>query len=338
VGFNGYTFKSGKVVDLGSKMEKIITNERLRKNMAFNSSIFIRSYTPKRTVDKFSNAVLDLFENKNTKISFHKLKIKNLITVIIPVYKDKIGLDKTIESLGCQKLKGFKMEIIVAEDKFASGSYKTRNRALSHAKGEYVAFIDAGSTAPDNWLIKGSQDLKVYDYVGGPIEVVGGGSFQRNREFPVKEFMRDLHFAPTTNLFVKRSLIEKIGGFDQRLKSSGDLEFGDRVYRSRIFRQYFDPKVIIMHPARNFKNLIFKQKRLAQGFVDLGRFYPKRFPDARFNIFISFAKMIFPPVWLISKSSWRRLSLVDKIKVFLTTYFFSFVQHGYTIQYVLLRK
>lgn len=344
-GYNGYTFKNGNIEDLETKIEKIISNKKLRKEMSANSFALIRSFSPKLTVEKFSEAVEGLFTDKSVEINFENREIRGMLSIIIPFYKDKSDLQKTIESLDFQKSDKYKFEIILGEDKWGNSSYKARNEAIKKSKGEFIAFIDTGSTPGIGWIEKGTRDLVQYDYVGGPVEVVKDNTdkipdwvyrFERNREFPVREFMDDLRFSPTTNLFVRRSLIEKIGGFDGSLSSSGDYEFGDRVYRSKEFSQYFDPGLKVLHQARSLNSLLEKQKRLAKGFVDLGKIYPERFSSMKFNLIKSLLKTIYPPIWLFGKKSWNLLPLGEKFEVFFSTYFFSFIQHFQAIRYGLL--
>ncbi len=229
-----------------------------------------------------------------------KKSIKNFLSVIIPVYKDVDGLEKTITSLHEQSLEKHKFEIIVVNDggsknienlckrfkvsclsiKPRKGSYNARNIALMHSRGELLVFIDAGTIADNSWLKNGSNTLKKYDYVGGYIEVVRNPKdkisdslfiYQKATSFDVKRYMTNLHFAPTTNLFVKRHVIEKIGGFDKRLQSGGDWEFGDRVAGSG-FTQRYNRRVKVYHYARNYKFLLTKNKRVSAGQANLVKF------------------------------------------------------------------
>ena len=50
--------------------------------------------------------------------------------------------------------------------------------------------------------------------------------------FPVEHYMLDSKFAPTCCLVVHKKVIKKIGSFDPKLISSGDYEFGNRVYEA----------------------------------------------------------------------------------------------------------
>jgi glycosyltransferase involved in cell wall biosynthesis len=308
---------------------------------------------------------LTMLDKNNSVIFLNKSK-NGLVSVIIPVFKDIAGLRFTTRSLKRQSHGKKNFEIIVANDgndnqvsKYcavqkiicipvlpSTGSYNARNMALRYSSGEYIAFIDAGTIADKDWLKNGLSDLKKYDYVGGAIDVVDESPsvffspifiFEKNREFAVSEFMKDLHFAPTANLFIKRSVFEKLGGFNSRLMSSGDLEFGNRVHDSSTFSQFYNPNLKVYHKARSYLELVVKQNRLAEGFIDLGQIYPDRFPQYKFNLITSLIKMITPPIWLIWKRSWIDLVTSQKIVVFSLTYHFSFIQHACAIRYALFR-
>ncbi len=278
---------------------------------------------------------------------------KKLLSIIVPVYKDVAGLDKTITSLISQPIDFARFEIIVANDGAdknvnnvckklkikvvnispRSGSYKARNQAIKNSSGDFFAFIDAGTIATHGWLKLGLEDLEQYDYVGGPIELINDSSvkiskglflFQKSTSFPVKKFMDELHFSPTTNLFVKKTVLDKLGLFDERLWSGGDYEFGDRVFRSKIFSLYFDRNLIVYHSSRDFRSLIIKQRRMAKGQSDLQKYYPDRFSKLKSNFLINFTKMLIPPIWIINDPLWKLFSFTERISVFLIAYYFHF--------------
>ncbi len=344
-GINGYVFKSENINDLVDKLSKLLKNKSLLANMAKNSFDLIKLYTPEFTVKRFREAIKSTFYYHKLAIVFSKPMVAGKVSVIIPEHKDKDGLRKTLMALKKQTAE-FPVEIIVEHDQ-GPGSYATRNKALARSSGEFIGFIDTGSIPAKDWLSRGWLKLKRYDYVGGRINVIAGSSkwpprwlllFEKNREFAVEDFMQDMRFSPTTNLFVKRKVFEKLGGFDARIKSSGDLEFGDRVYRSGDFLQYYDDDLVVAHNARSIKEVIDKQARLAKGFYDLGKFYPERFGRYKFSLVKSLIKFVMPPLWLFDKRSWLILPLGERLAVFLTTYIISALQYLFFIRYGLLRE
>src|SRR5690554_5360461 len=114
---------------------------------------------------------------------------ENIVSVIIPVYNDLTGLKKTVHSIMMQRFKGF--EIIVVNDGAAQlikefcrekdihvinispnkGSYNARNEGIKVAKTKYIAFTDADLHAHEEWLAKGVEYLKLYDYIAGDVQV-----------------------------------------------------------------------------------------------------------------------------------------------------------------------
>lgn len=174
-----------------------------------------------------------------------------------------------------------------------SGSYYARNRAMEESTGEFLAFVDADIKVPEDWLEKGIEALREAPYVAGNIvidkEKVKSFSqfYEYKTAFPVEIHMRFRQFGPTGNLFVKREVFENIGGFDQRIWSCADEEFGDRIYRFTKYRQIYKKDLAVVHPPRNFWKIIKKAKRLAKGKKDIRTFYPQRFYSPKKSFFCS---------------------------------------------------
>jgi glycosyltransferase involved in cell wall biosynthesis len=239
---------------------------------------------------------------------FTKLKLTtsvklNYISVIIPVYSDARGLRDTLDSLQTQTLDKSQYELIVANDggneaitklcrdyqikvieiKPNMGSYYARNRAIEISTGEYLAFTDADVKVPAHWLETGIKALQEYDYAASDISIdlskvkTLTHFYDSNYTFQVGRFLELAHFGPTANLFVKRRVFESIGGFDERLKSGGDLEFGNRVYTVTGFKQGYLKNNGITHPPRGYKEYIKKLHRVSKGQQDLVFFYQSRF-------------------------------------------------------------
>jgi len=254
---------------------------------------------------------------------------KGFTSVILPVYQDVEGLEQTLDSLENQSIPHSEFEVIVSNDggyqeitdvckKYDvkelvvipnSGSYYARNRALEESRGEILAFVDADVTVPENWLEQGRNELTSSDYVGGPV-IIDKSKIKQPAHyyeslygFPTDNFFYEQHFCVTANLFVKRFVIEELGGFDERLRSGGDNEFGKRVYISQKFKQNFSSGIPVYHPPRGFTKLVNKKVRLHRGRLKLNEFFPGRYnytiPGSGGLIF----SMLLPP----------KISSVDKI-------------------------
>jgi len=278
----------------------------------------------------------------------------DFVSVVIPVFKNNIGLRNTLISLRQQSMNKDNFEIIVVNDGGCRniemlcrdfkvfcfsinprrGSYNARNIGLKHSKGEYLAFIDAGTIADRQWLRSGMIALKKDEYVGGPVQIIKPPNkkisdilfvYQKATSFDVEEYMTKLHFAPTTNLFVRREVIERLGGFDQRLKSGGDWEFGDRVRNSGLFSQKYIRDVRVYHYARSYESLTRKIERVSRAQGNLIKLYPQRFKTVRGKILFAVVKAIFSPFSLLSKPSMSSLNFLEKIKLIFIAYYFKLV-------------
>jgi glycosyltransferase involved in cell wall biosynthesis len=267
------------------------------------------------------------------------------VTVIIPVDNDPIGLRLTLLSLSKQTFPKDRFEILVGNDggletitkvcrdfdvvmfsaQVKKGSYAMRNRLIEHSRGEVVAFIDAQTQAPTTWLADGVRAMANFEYVGGAIDVIPNPEFfvslplltyQRAMTFDVATYMSAFHFASTTNLFVSRTMLLKTGGFDRRLLSSGDLEFGRRVIDDFGVAHHFDPDLRVHHLTRSFWQLLFKQRRIAHGQFMLSRLYPTRFANFHVSLPTLLLRLFVPPVWIFSRKRVATLSFTLKLWVF----------------------
>jgi len=275
------------------------------------------------------------------------------ISIIIPVYNDPCGIRDTLSSLVNQDYSMHNFEIIVAdngsneemlnvvseyiqkypdlihlvvEDKVQS-SYAARNKGIESSKGPIIAFIDADMSVYNDWLTKIDQSFNKHqwDYLGCTVEIYFKNRsiysvYNKMTGFPVRNYVYEGHYAPTCCLVVRKTVFKELGLFDSRLISSGDKEFGRRVYESRR-KIYFDPTIVMMHPARSsFKGLYDKNFRIGRGNFQLAIYHPDRFNELRWGYMNPLHYLPNIP-WIISMQRsenkiWHGLSLADKAKIF----------------------
>lgn len=221
-----------------------------------------------------------------------------LVSVIIPVYNDAVRLKKCLEALENQTYSAENYEVIVVdnasdegqnikgivaqfsqahytyEDK--QGSYAARNKGLSIAKGEIIAFTDADCIPTVNWLENGVNALLSHSNCGlvaGKIELFFRNSnqptaielYESVTAFPQEKLLAEYQGAATANVFTYRKIFDDVGFFDESLKSNGDLEWGSRVYE-KGYKQIYDEEVCIFHPARHSWSQLYQRTiRLASG-------------------------------------------------------------------------
>ena len=150
------------------------------------------------------------------------------------------------------------------------GAYAARNAGLRVASAVFVAFTDVDCRPHEDWIERGLAWLSAAPRVAGRVqlelspspstpELVDAGRFLRQRRY-VEE-----GFGATANLFVERRVFDEVGGFDERLKSGGDYDFGLRCSLAGIPIRYADD-VVVSHPARStLRELLSKSERVGFG-------------------------------------------------------------------------
>lgn len=254
-------------------------------------------------------------------LAFEKEATERLVSVVIPVYRDAAGLADTLDSLDRQTLPPTEYEIIVSNDGGDPevralceargvtevsiipnrGSYFARNRGIERAAGENLAFVDADIVVPEDWLAVGRDALRTAEYVGGPVAVDKARVTTPAQRYEAATGFRgntaDIRhgFFVTANLFVKRKVFQCLGGFDERLRSGGDNEFGRRVAQVDEYRQRFEEGLTVLHPPRGYRGLVNKAVRVAQGKEMLNRLHPERYQYARPGLGRLVLNVVVPP-------------------------------------------
>lgn len=175
------------------------------------------------------------------------------ISVITINYNDAIGLEKTIVSVLNQVPKDFEFIIIDGnsndgsqdviekyQDKLTygvsepdSGIYNAMNKGINRATGEYLLFMNSGDELVDDTAIltmcqeKLQQDIVAFDcYLERDNEIVGRRTHIEKPSF-FYVFRNGFKHQST---FIKRSLFEKLGLYNENYKIAGDYEFWIRCF------------------------------------------------------------------------------------------------------------
>jgi cellulose synthase/poly-beta-1,6-N-acetylglucosamine synthase-like glycosyltransferase len=189
-----------------------------------------------------------------------------------------------------------------------------RNEAFSHAQGKIVAITDGDMVVPQNWL-----DNLVNEFdedvggVGGPNDNadtslittaigcidVQGPSFDvvpiRGKN-PYKEgFKSDSNVYTTVcrNSAYKKSVLEEVGGFDERIISCDDPELNIKILK-KGYKLKYAPNALVKHHHRSSISGFYKQqRRYAVSQAVVNKMHPELYRHIQPLPFLAFLALVY---------------------------------------------
>jgi glycosyltransferase involved in cell wall biosynthesis len=187
------------------------------------------------------------------------MKLKPLVSIIMPAFNAGKTINESISSVINQSYKNwelivvndgskdntseivkkFKNENILLIEQINKGVSNARNVGIHNSKGEYIAFLDAD----DLWEISKLEksilafELTLCDLVYSKIKIfkniINDASSFVYRELVVEkdDYYRLLiyDYIPTLTVVIKKSILEKIGYFDELLNGTEDWDLWIRI-------------------------------------------------------------------------------------------------------------
>lgn len=226
--------------------------------------------------------------------------LNNFVSVIIPVYNDSARLKLCLQALENQTYSKDLYEVIVVDNaseediksivsqfsqakytyESQSGSYAARNQGISIAKGEILAFTDSDCIPDSNWIEKGVSALQSTPNCGlvagridlffkNPDKPTGVELFENiELNFLQEQTLKKSNYGMTANIFTFKDVINDVGSFDSTLKSGGDREWGQMVFK-KGYKQVYASDAVVNHPARHSHSELRKRiTRLVGGKFD----------------------------------------------------------------------
>jgi GT2 family glycosyltransferase len=219
------------------------------------------------------------------------------ISIVIPHYNDLENLERCLIKLRRQTWPKNRFEIIVADNNSVGGvaaveriapdvrvvpavkqgAGPARNAGVGIARGDILAFIDSDCFANETWLEEGSAALRHFDYVGGEVVITVANAqhvslaeaYEIVFGFNFKKYIEEDKFSGSGNLFVPRSIFDKVGGF--RSTVSEDVDWCWRA-NAMGFRLGYAAKAVVCHSARHeWVGLIRKWDRVISETIALNR-------------------------------------------------------------------
>jgi GT2 family glycosyltransferase len=128
----------------------------------------------------------------------------------------------------------------------------SRNKGIKSAEGEFILFTDDDCIANNDWVERMSAALEKKPVVAGAVESPESdyvGLCHNIAEF--HPFMPGrkpgkVEFIAGANMGFRRSVLDELGGFDEKLKTAEDMELILRV-RSKGYRLYLACDAVVTH-------------------------------------------------------------------------------------------
>ena len=158
--------------------------------------------------------------------------------------------------------------------------------------------------------------------------------YERITAFPQQALIEQQHYAATANVFTFKRVVDRVGLFNPLLKSSGDIEWGQRL-ASFGYTQVYADAAWVAHPARDSFDQLFKRTiRLAGGLYDLYQSKGVSLLQQNRVYFKTLLENLVPPVnFVLMVSRHAELqSLWQKVQVALVMVFVRYVSAGELIR------
>ena len=189
------------------------------------------------------------------------------VSVIVPALNASATIPRTLAALAAQQFDGDYEVVVVddgSEDDTAAlaeragakvirlrrqGPAEARNAGVAASRGELLAFTDADCYPTPHWLAHGVRAMRSADLVQGKVDPEPGNLGPWDRTIWVE---RETGLYETANLFVRREVFERIGGFEVWLEPeigkplAEDMWLGWRARRSGA-RSSFCAEALVHH-------------------------------------------------------------------------------------------
>ena len=202
---------------------------------------------------------------------------------------------------------------------------RSRNEGLKHAKGKYIFFTDADCTVSPNWIEEGLKYLEHKNCIGveGKITYVSE-DYEPTFSDHVMENTSGGQFMTGNEAYTK-DVVLAVGGFDERMGSLTDRDFGFRAMKHGKIR--FNPNMIVYHPRVTLTptTLIKSAANAADRVFLFKKFGERKFMLWRIIFPSSLAKALFPPLTFASLF-FGRFRTSDDFKLLPYTYVFVMLQ------------
>jgi cellulose synthase/poly-beta-1,6-N-acetylglucosamine synthase-like glycosyltransferase len=267
------------------------------------------------------------------------------VSVVVPVYNAKNTLNRCVESLLEQTYPKDKYEVVmvdngskdnskeilqqypvIIEESLAQSSYAARNKGIAAAKGEILAFTDADCIADKYWIEKGVNGFNKQNVGAVAGEVKGFKPANYIEEYLVdkqelsQEKTSKIYFLPyakTANVFYRKDVFKKIGGFPKEWISAGDADLAWRMQLETKYKLEFITEAFVYHRHRSTLASMFKQTiKWGIGYTYLYKKYKNKLSGNKLSEFLrNFIRMgLRLPIYFIVLRKGKELAKNHRYK------------------------
>ena len=200
--------------------------------------------------------------------------MKPRVSVIVPVYNGARTIENCVESIFALTFHRDEFELLLIDNASSDktpaileryreravilqekkrGPAAARNRGLANATGDIVAFTDADCVVDRDWL------SRIIAPLDDPIVGIVGGAILAMKPFnTVEKFGERIHdhqmaiecysppYAITMSWASRRSVLEKVGAFDEELLRCEDCDLAYRIVEAG-YRIVHEPAAVVYH-------------------------------------------------------------------------------------------
>ena len=240
-----------------NEIHKVLSDEHLYKELSVNGRAFVERYYDWNRI------------SYNLGKRMHNLYFEQLpyFSVIVPMYRGEY-ITKLVEQLNQQTFKDFEVIIVDSgEDrgddlhnlcdfklkylfKGDIGAAKARNLGIEYARGDIIAFTDDDCQPDADWLKNAKSHFENDSLVGLEGYIYTDDSKINDPKYRIvtNSGFEGIGFM-TANLFIRRDIVEKIGGFDERFDKPHFREDTDFAWRAQNYGAIpFAKNVRVFHP------------------------------------------------------------------------------------------
>lgn len=147
------------------------------------------------------------------------------------------------------------------------GVYNAINKGISESTGEIIGLLHSGDVFTNESILAQimnsfSEECNKTDYIWGDVSI--GKRYFSGNGFTCKN-LRTGFAPPHPSLYIKRTVIQKVGFYNEALKTAADFDYFVRLAKdASLSGQYLPLKIVVMEPggmSQRFINRIWTNNR-----------------------------------------------------------------------------